>query len=109
MRFEKQHAPARLHDGALICASDTLALGAWTALRDAGLRPGADVGLVGFDDTDLAHSFGITSLRQPLPDIAEAILTVFSAPKRQDGAAAERLLKPEIVPRASSSRERPPT
>lgn len=98
-----------LGGGALICASDTLALGAWTALRDAGLRAGADVGLVGFDDTDLADSFGITSLRQPLAEIAETILTVFSAPHRPGGVAAERLLKPEIVPRASSSREQPST
>lgn len=101
--------PELLGDGALICASDTLALGAWTALRDLGLRAGADVGLVGFDDTDLAHSFGITSVRQPLADIAESILTVFATPDLREGAAAaKRLFKPEIVSRASSSREPQP-
>ena len=91
--------------GALICASDTLALGAWTVIRDRGLRPGVDVGLVGFDDTDLAKSFGITSLRQPLADIAETMLSIFSAPGT-DGqpAVGEHVFMPAVVPRASSSR-----
>ena len=91
--------------GALICASDTLALGAWTKMRDLGISVGAEVGLVGFDDTDVARSFGITSLRQPLTDIAETMLDLIATHGR-DGEAptAGQVFVPVVVPRASSVR-----
>lgn len=97
--------------GALVCASDTLALGAWTALRERGLRPGADVGVVGFDDSALASAFDLTSLRQPLAQIATTMVSLLTqdvpaAPPR-DGA----LLQPTVVERSSSRRTssaRPP-
>jgi DNA-binding LacI/PurR family transcriptional regulator len=90
--------------GALICASDTLALGAWTVMRDRGLRPGVDVGLVGFDDSDLAHAFEITSIRQPLADIADAMLTLFAGAGSDERRASDRVIKPAVTPRASSTR-----
>lgn len=86
----------------LICASDSLALGAWMVLRDRGLRPGVDIGLVGFDDTTVAESLGITSLRQPLPDIADTILDLVNKHPSRDTAGV--LLQPTVVPRSSSSR-----
>ncbi len=93
----------RLGDGgALVCASDTLALGAWTALRERGLRPGADVGLVGFDDSAIAAAFDVTSLRQPLTDIALTMLALLDGDPAV--AADGVLLQPAVVPRASTSR-----
>ncbi|HET7477223.1 MAG TPA: LacI family DNA-binding transcriptional regulator [Dermatophilaceae bacterium] len=96
--------------GAVVCASDTLAVGVWSVLRDRGLRPGADVGLVGFDDTDLASAFGITSLRQPLHAVAETVLRLM------DEARAGRpmpdqgvLLRPRLVARASTQPHPPHT
>ena len=93
--------------GALVCASDTLALGAWTVLRERGLRPGVDVGLVGFDDSEIASSFGLTSLRQPLSKIARTMLDLFAAAdgsSAEDRPAAGVLLPPTVVERASSRR-----
>lgn len=91
----------RLADGgALVCASDTLALGAWTALRERGLRPGVDVGVVGFDDSAIAEAFDFTSLRQPLRDIALTMLAMLSD---DEGAPSEgALLQPAVVARAST-------
>lgn len=89
--------------GALVCASDTLALGAWTALRDRGLRPGVDVGLVGFDDSAIAEAFDLTSLRQPLERIALAMLALLGDDEGAP-AAGDALLQPAVVPRASTRR-----
>lgn len=45
---------------AIAAASDTIALGAIAALREAGLRVPEDVSVVGYDDTEA----GLTSIRQ---------------------------------------------
>ena len=52
--------------GAVVCASDLLALGVMRSARNHGLEPGADLGVVGFDDTDVAEALQLTSVRQPL-------------------------------------------
>ena len=94
----------RLGEGAaLVCASDTLALGAWTAVRERGLRPGVDVGVVGFDDSAIAEAFDLTSLRQPLAEIAQTMLALLTddvAAPPAEGA----LLQAAVVQRASSRR-----
>lgn len=91
--------------GAVICASDTLAMGAWSVLRERGLRPGVDIGLVGFDDTDLAQSFGLTSLRQPLTAVVHIVLAQMDDALQGLPPPAEGvLLEPELVVRASSTR-----
>ncbi|MCU1678211.1 MAG: transcriptional regulator, LacI family [Frankiales bacterium] len=91
--------------GALICASDTLALGAWTAMRSLGMTPGVDVGLVGFDDTDVARSFDISSLRQPLTDIAETMVDLIADHGVTGAPRRGQLLQPVVVQRASSTRK----
>ena len=95
--------------GAVACASDTLAMGAWMVLRERGLAPGRDFGIVGFDDSDLAQSFDLTSLRQPLHEVAEQVLAILD-----DGRAGRampgqgRMLRPTLVPRGSTDRSAPP-
>ena len=37
---------------AVVCANDLVAIGACEALRDMGLRPGVDIGIVGFDNIE---------------------------------------------------------
>ncbi|MGB5952650.1 MAG: LacI family DNA-binding transcriptional regulator [Ornithinimicrobium sp.] len=59
---------------AVICASDVLALGVLHALGRRGWLPGRDIGITGFDASTTARRHGITSLAQPLQDIAHHLL-----------------------------------
>lgn len=90
--------------GAIVCASDTLALGAWQVLTERGLRCGPDFGLVGFDDTDLAEALGLTSLHQPLDEVADHVLHLLGIGAVPHAPAAHGLLlSPELVIRSSST------
>ena len=63
---------------AFVCASDTIAMGVLHALSEAGLRPGEDVAVVGFDDSIAAQVVppGLTSVRQPLEQVAVEIVAL---------------------------------
>lgn len=52
---------------AIVCASDTLALGAMLATR-------ARVPVVGYDNTPVAEAIGLSSVEQPLTDVAAGAL-----------------------------------
>jgi DNA-binding LacI/PurR family transcriptional regulator len=56
---------------AFVCASDSLALGVRAEIVARGLRPGADVAVVGFDDTPVAQATGLSSVAQPVVAVAE--------------------------------------
>jgi len=62
----QQILPAR--PDAVFAASDTMALGAMRAIRDADLRIPEDIALVGFDDLPLASQSdpSLTTVRQPI-------------------------------------------
>lgn len=95
---------------AIVCASDVVAFGALQALRGDGAdRRGADaVAVVGFDDTPAARVVGLSSLAQPLADVAMHCLQILS--ERLDtgrvGATRHLLLAPRLVIRDSSQAER---
>jgi DNA-binding LacI/PurR family transcriptional regulator len=55
---------------AFVCASDSLALGVTSELRDRGHRPGADASVIGFDDTPTAAVLGLSSVAQPIAEVA---------------------------------------
>jgi LacI family transcriptional regulator len=57
-----------LRPDAVFAASDTMAVGAIRAVRDAGLRVPEDIGFVGFDDLPVASlsDFNLTTVRQPI-------------------------------------------
>lgn len=54
---------------AVFVSSDIQAAGALTALGERGLRCPDDVAIIGFDDIELARHIGLTTMRQPLPDM----------------------------------------
>ncbi len=88
---------------AIVCASDILALGVHQAVQERGWLVGADLGIVGFDDSPHARMFGLTSVAQPLSMIADHLLGLVhdqlgGAPPPRAGA----LFTPHIVARASS-------
>lgn len=86
---------------AVVCASDLLALGALRAVRALGLEPGRDVGVVGFDDTDVAAAMQLTSVHQPVAEAARAAWRMLLAPAGTTPAA--QLLAPTLTVRASST------
>lgn len=79
-----REASAHLLDSArpsaFVCASDTLAMGVLHTLRDRDLRPGEQVAVVGFDDSQVAQVVppGLTSVRQPLEDVAVAVVAALA-------------------------------
>ena len=69
---------------AVFCQSDEMAFGALRALRHSGLRCPEDVSIVGLDDHELAHTFDLTTVAQPVA---------------AQGAAAARWLIGRLDPR----------
>jgi DNA-binding LacI/PurR family transcriptional regulator len=55
---------------AIICANDVMAFGAKTYFDYVGLRLGEDVALTGYDDDTTSEFMGITSVRQPIDNVA---------------------------------------
>ncbi|NYG08696.1 LacI family transcriptional regulator [Phycicoccus badiiscoriae] len=88
--------------GAILCASDLLALGALRAVRNHGLEPGEDIGVVGFDDSDVAEALQLTSLRQPLQEAAAEAWRIVQAPGTDLSLTA--LLAPTLTVRSSTVR-----
>ena len=77
--YEATNQLLRYKPDAIFAGSDTVAVGALRAAREAGLNVPGDLALVGFDDVDVATHVdpALTSMRQPLIE---------------KGAAAARLL-----------------
>ena len=93
---------------AVVCVSDTFALGVIAGLAKSGKRAGHDLSVVGFDDTAAAAILepGLSSLHQPMAEIGEKLVTQLV--QMIEGKAVERtqiLVAPRLVPRGSSRRE----
>jgi LacI family transcriptional regulator len=91
---------------AIVAASDLMALAALQAIRDAGLTPGEDVAVVGFDDieaAELAHP-PLTTIRQDREKLgtlaAERAIELIEHP---DTRPPDTILPVELVVRASSA------
>jgi LacI family transcriptional regulator len=97
----------RLEPGdAVVCVSDVVALAVTVALGRRGLRPGEDIGVVGFDDGDIAEGFGLSTVRQPLETIAALLIERLEQPTPDaDGV----LIAPTFVRRESTVRQHPPS
>jgi DNA-binding LacI/PurR family transcriptional regulator len=90
---------------AFVCASDTLAMGVLHTLRDRGMRAGRDVAVVGFDDSQVAQVVppGLTSVRQPLEDVAVEIAKALEGLLGHPPVAGPGvMLTPTLVVRGSS-------
>lgn len=91
------HAP-----DAVVCASDSLAVGALLAVNAAGRR----LPVIGFDNTPTAAALGFSSVEQRPEDVARAILELLMgptgevvAPRRLEAGSAHALITPELVVR----------
>ena len=92
---------------ALVCASDSLALGAMMAVNEAGRR---SFPIIGFDNTPVAQAVGLSSVEQRLDLVAAATLELLMGatgrrvlPHGEGGATqTHRLVTPKLVVRRSS-------
>lgn len=89
---------------ALVCASDSLALGALHAAGLSGAGPGGRIAVIGFDDTPVAQAVGLTSVGQPLAQAAARCIELLTGLLDDvPGAATPEhvLLRPHVVVRES--------
>jgi LacI family transcriptional regulator len=92
---------------AIFAASDTMAIGALKALRQAGLRVPADMALVGFDDVPIASAVepALTTVRQPIERLgsmaADLLLTMIENHSDQQPSVNRIVLPAELVVRNS--------
>lgn len=91
---------------AIVCVSDSLALGAMMAATSAGL---ARLPIVGFDNTPVAEAVGLSSVEQSLGEVAAGALELLMGTTGSDvigrelaPGEAHRLVTPELVIRTSN-------
>lgn len=90
---------------AIACASDAMAVGAMTAVEQAGLRIPDDIAVTGFDDADFAATVipALTTMRQDAIGMgtaaAEAVLRMLDDP---DSSPPVMLIETELIVRESS-------
>jgi DNA-binding LacI/PurR family transcriptional regulator len=91
---------------AIVCASDSLALGALLAV-------GPDVPVIGYDNTPVAESVGLSSVEQPLDEVAAGALELimgrsgstlvdWNAGAPADAGPRHRLVTPRLILRHRS-------
>ncbi|MGB2570193.1 LacI family DNA-binding transcriptional regulator [Micromonospora citrea] len=67
---------------AIFAACDEMAMGAISALRDAGLRVPQDVSVIGVDDHDLAGVLGLSTIAQPAAEQGRLAVRLLLDPLR---------------------------
>ena len=85
---------------AVVCASDSLALGALLAV-------GPDIPVIGYDNTPVASAIGLSSVEQPLDEVADGVLQLLLGERGSDVVgwdadstdARHRLITPRLVTR----------
>lgn len=96
--------PAARRPTAVVCVSDLIAVGAMNAAAAAGLEPGHDVAITGFDDVPMAQFLhpALTTVRQPIPEAGEILIEMLLAQLNGMPMPSKSvLLRPELVVRES--------
>jgi GntR family transcriptional regulator, arabinose operon transcriptional repressor len=100
-RVRAAHADCR----AFLCASDEIAAGAITCLRELGLRPGEDCAVIGYGNTPLAQAIGLTSVDPGWSRLGEQVMaTVTEAMARGSFPEGVFAVVPELKLRTSCAR-----
>ena len=89
---------------ALVAFNDISALGAMTALRDAGHNVPEDVSVVGFDDIEFASVAypPLTTIRQPLREMGATAAELLVRKLTKNEFVENIRLRPELVVRSST-------
>lgn len=83
---------------------DVLSIGALSAIRDAGMSVPGDIGLIGFNDMDIAgwENIGLTTIHQPIRQIIEtSIALIVSMLGTPDQLPEARLFACQVVERTT--------
>jgi DNA-binding LacI/PurR family transcriptional regulator len=93
---------------AIFAAGDQMAIGAYRAIAEAGLKVPGDISVIGFDDIPVAEfaSPPLTTVRQPLNEIAGSAFNLLLEllDRRREPATAQIVLQPHLVARDSTRR-----
>ena len=87
---------------AYFCGDDLLAIGALSALAEAGMRVPEQIGLIGLNDMEMARwqNIGLTTIRQPVARIIDAAIELAVATiAAPDHPAKAHLFPCEVVER----------
>lgn len=88
---------------AIFATSDTMAIGAYKALHEAGLRVPEDVSVVGFDGIEMgAYCIpALTTIKQPIDTMAKETVRVLFDIIRNGAANRHKLFDAELIERES--------
>jgi LacI family transcriptional regulator len=89
---------------ALFVFNDISAIGAMTALRQAGRRVPEDVSVVGFDDIEFASiaNPALTTVRQPLYEMGSTAAEILLRKLMDDAPSSDIRFRPELIVRSST-------
>jgi DNA-binding LacI/PurR family transcriptional regulator len=101
-RAEMQRLLAETPAEAYFCGDDLLAVGALSAIEEAGLAVPGDIGLIGLNDMEMARwqLIGLTTIHQPVAQIIEAAIDlVVSIIEKPDRPPEVRLFPCRVIER----------
>jgi LacI family transcriptional regulator len=89
---------------AVFASSDVQAIGAWQAIREAGMEVPDDVSLVGYDDIKVSRFIGLTSVAQNMHYVGEKATDVLLSRLNNSGSddPVSELVRPKLQIRKSS-------
>ncbi|RFP85840.1 LacI family DNA-binding transcriptional regulator [Rhodobacteraceae bacterium 63075] len=90
---------------AIFVGNDHMAFAVIDALREAGLVPGQDISIVGYDDVPLAAwaAFDLTTIRQPVNRMVNATVSTMLAQIEQPDTAPQQIeIEGELILRSSA-------
>lgn len=101
-RAEMQRLLAAPPAEAYFCGDDLLAVGAMTAIEQAGLSVPSDIGLIGLNDMEMARwqNIGLTTIRQPVSQIIDAAIELVVATiQNPDRPPENRIFPCQVIER----------
>ncbi len=97
--------PAAERPTAVMCISDFIAIGALNTARAAGLQPGPDLAITGYDDLPMSQFFHppLTTVHQPIAEVSRQLAELLLKQINGEPIAEKGiLLHPRLVVRESS-------
>ncbi len=90
---------------AIICSDDVTAFGSMDAIKDAGLKVGVDISVIGFDDSPMASNVhpALTTVRQPMQQMGASTVEILaSVLEKRPRLLLRREFSTELIVRQST-------